>query len=171
VKWLVKIADGEHQVEIEAPRSAEGLRVAVDGREVVVDVSEIDQGGLSLLVDRRSYTVDFDRRTKGLSALVGGQEQSLWPLSVIDERQALSAAGRSTRAEQGPLAVTAPMPGKVVRLMVRAGDEVKAEQGLVIVEAMKMENELKSPRAGRIAEVSVKEGSAVEGGQKLCVLE
>jgi biotin carboxyl carrier protein len=143
----------------------------VDGKPLEVDVADADQGGLSLIVEGKSYLIDFDRRGKGIAVLVGHTEQSFFPLSVADERQVSSASVAGARAHEGPLQVVAPMPGKVVRLLVKIGDEVKAEQGLVIVEAMKMENELKAPRAGRVAEILVREGAAVEGGQKLCLLE
>jgi biotin carboxyl carrier protein len=63
------------------------------------------------------------------------------------------------------------MPGKVVKLLVKPGDEVKARQGLVVVEAMKMENELRSPKDGRVAEVLVAEGASVEAGRLLVVVE
>ena len=71
----------------------------------------------------------------------------------------------------GPQQVTAPMPGKVVRLLVSAGDEVQLRQGLVVVEAMKMENELRAAKAGRVREVFVREGQSVEAGTPLVVVE
>jgi len=67
--------------------------------------------------------------------------------------------------------VQSPMPGKVVKVLVTVGDEVKAGQGVVVVEAMKMENELKSPKDGKVKAVSAKEGQAVEAGQSLVTLE
>jgi biotin carboxyl carrier protein len=71
----------------------------------------------------------------------------------------------------GPQRVTAPMPGKIVRLLVKAGDEVKAKQGLVVVEAMKMENELRAARDGRVREVPAAEGQSVEAGAVLLIVE
>jgi biotin carboxyl carrier protein len=81
--------------------------------------------------------------------------------------------GRGAHAAQavGTQQVVAPMPGKVVRVLVKAGDQVKARQGLVVVEAMKMENELRSPKDGRIIDVSVAEGMSVEAGRLLVVVE
>lgn len=81
-------------------------------------------------------------------------------------------AGRAAPAQKAvSSSVQSPMPGKVVKLLVGVGDEVKAGQGVVVVEAMKMENELKSPRDGKVKAVSVKEGQAVEAGQALATLE
>ena len=175
MKWRVRLGDSEHLVEISAP-SPEGLpeattKVMVDGRPVAVDVVEADQGGLSLLVEGRSYTVDFEKRGEKTALLLGRTEQRLFPFTVADERQASSSAVASRRGHEGPLPIIAPMPGKVVRVLVEPGTEVKAEQGLIVVEAMKMENELKAPRAGRVKQVLVREGAAVEGGATLCVLE
>jgi biotin carboxyl carrier protein len=81
-------------------------------------------------------------------------------------------AGRAAAApKSGPAAVQSPMPGKVVKILIGVGDEVKAGQGVVVVEAMKMENELKTTRDGKIKSIAVKEGQAVEAGQSLVVLE
>jgi biotin carboxyl carrier protein len=81
-------------------------------------------------------------------------------------RRARGAAGG-----HGSGRLLAPMPGKVVRVLVAAGDEVEARQGLVVVEAMKMENELRAGRAGRVREIAVVEGASVEAGALLVVLE
>jgi biotin carboxyl carrier protein len=82
-----------------------------------------------------------------------------------------AARGAPAGAGSGPQRVTAPMPGKVVRVLVAAGDEVKARQGLVVVEAMKMENELRAARDGRVKDVHVAEGALVESGRLLVVVE
>jgi biotin carboxyl carrier protein len=74
-------------------------------------------------------------------------------------------------AREGRQQVLAPMPGRVLRVLVQPGDEVQARQGLVVIEAMKMENELMSPKAGRVAEVAVAEGASVEAGRLLVVVE
>jgi biotin carboxyl carrier protein len=79
------------------------------------------------------------------------------------------AAARFT--VEGRQTLTAPMPGRIVRVLVKAGDEVREGQGLVVVEAMKMENEMKSPKGGKVVEVLVSEGQTVEGNAKLCVVE
>jgi biotin carboxyl carrier protein len=79
--------------------------------------------------------------------------------------------GGAAAVAAGTQQVLAPMPGKVVKVLVKPGDEVKARQGLVVVEAMKMENELRSPKDGRVAEVLVTEGASVEAGRLLVVVE
>jgi len=90
--------------------------------------------------------------------------------AVVDRRRHESG-GAGAAAATGVQRVTAPMPGRVVRILVKAGDEVAVRQGLVVVEAMKMENELGSPKAGRVKEIAVAEGASVEAGRLLVVIE
>jgi biotin carboxyl carrier protein len=95
----------------------------------------------------------------------------MFPLEILDEKKLRMrrASGRFT--VQGKQTLTSPMPGKVVKVLVAVGDEVKEGQGLVVVEAMKMENELRSPKDGKVVELHVKEGQAVEGNARLCAVE
>jgi biotin carboxyl carrier protein len=92
-------------------------------------------------------------------------------LEIFDERQMRMRGIAERSAAAGRQVVTAPMPGKVVRVLVRLGDKVAQGQGMVIVEAMKMENELRSAKQGTVVELAAREGQAVEGGTKLLVLE
>jgi biotin carboxyl carrier protein len=92
-------------------------------------------------------------------------------VDVADERTVRLRAGLSGFSVSGKVVVTAPMPGKVVRILVTPGTEVTEGQGLVVVEAMKMENELRSPKAGKVLEVFAKEGSTVEANAKLLSVE
>jgi biotin carboxyl carrier protein len=89
----------------------------------------------------------------------------------INPRQTGRHRADSGVATDGEQPVTAPMPGRVVRVLVQAGDEVAAKQGVIVVEAMKMENELRSPKAGRVKEVSVTPGTSVDAGRVLLVVE
>ena len=92
-------------------------------------------------------------------------------LTVVDERQLRLRGSDSSMAEDGPQVVASPMPGKVVKLLVGPGDEVEDGQPLIVIEAMKMENELRAPTAGVVAEVFVAEGEAVDARTKLIALE
>jgi len=117
----------------------------------------------SILIDGRSYAV----------TLLGGGDVSVngrvFHVEVLDPR---GMRGRRTAAESsGPQSVTAPMPGRVLRVLVEAGQDVEAGQGLIVVEAMKMQNEMKSPRAGRVASVKVDAGATVSAGDILVVIE
>ena len=152
----------------------EGLyRVVIDGVERMVDAAPVDGSTFSLLCladNRSSQEVGLSRT--GLP----GEIAVHMPTGVASVRVLTGAAsrfGRGGGAAQaaGTQQVLAPMPGKVVKILVRPGDDVKARQGLVVVEAMKMENELRSPKDGRVSEVLVAEGASVEAGRPLVVVE
>ena len=140
-------------------------RVTVDGEARLVDAARLDAGTLSLLVDAVSWTVGVGEPTPGGERAVSVDGARIQVL-LSSER------GRwGRRGAAGPQKVTAPMPGKVVRVLVQEGDTVKARQPLLVVEAMKMENELRSPKDGIVAEIRVAEGTSVEAGSLLAVVE
>jgi biotin carboxyl carrier protein len=138
--------------------------VMVDGRVRVVDFRETGRDFASLILDGHSVEAGFERRPEGWDVYL--PERTLFVELAEAARGAVAPARRAT----GPLRVTAPMPGKIVRVLKQAGDEVEAGQGLVVMEAMKMENELRAPRAGRLSEVAVREGQAVEQGALVAVV-
>jgi len=158
-------------VDVEAKDGA--YRVVVDGVERLVDAAAVDGSTFSLicLSDGRSS------QEVGLSPTgLPGEIAVHMPAGVASVRVLTGLASRFGRGggavqAAGTQQVLAPMPGKVVKVLVAAGDEVKARQGLVVVEAMKMENELRSPKDGRVAEVMVAEGASVEAGRLLVVVE
>jgi len=149
------------------------FRLVIDGVERMVDAAAVDAATFSLicLADGRSS------QEVGLSPTgLPGEIAVHMPTGVASARVITGAAsrfGRGAGAAQaaGTQQVLAPMPGKVVKILVKAGDEVKARQGLVVVEAMKMENELRSPKDGRVSDVLVAEGASVEAGRLLVVVE
>jgi biotin carboxyl carrier protein len=123
--------------------------------------------------DARERTVEIepasapDAAVRKVKVRVGGQ-----PAKVESARQnRLQGLGQRAGSAHGPAGVSAPMPGRVIKLLAKAGDAVKAGQGLVIVEAMKMENEVRAPRDGQVAEVRVKEGQAVEAQEVMLTLQ
>ena len=146
------------------------FRVAWDGVSRVVDARRLDGSTLSLILsgeDPRSYQVRLDRRGSGTLAVhVGG-----YVIETVVNGGERGGWSRDAGSGAGAQRVTAPMPGKVVRLLVEVGDEVTIRQPLVVVEAMKMENELGAPRAGRVTEVATHEGASVETGKLLVVVE
>ena len=148
-------------------------RVVIDGVEQMVDGAAVDGATFSLIcvADGRS-SQEVGLSPTGLS----GEIAVHMPTGVASVRVLTGAAsrfGRGSGAVQaaGTQQVLAPMPGKVVKILVKAGDEVKARQGLVVVEAMKMENELRSPKDGRVSDVLVAEGASVEAGRLLVIVE
>jgi biotin carboxyl carrier protein len=142
-------------------------RVALRGKVWDLDAVSLPSGALSLLVGGESYDVAVHDAGDRLDVSLRGHSESL---EVLDESRMRLRSSKTKAVAAGPQAVSTPMPGKVVRVLVKAGDEVKEGQGLVVVEAMKMENELKSPKDGRVSEVLVREGQTVEGGGRLVVV-
>jgi biotin carboxyl carrier protein len=161
------ILDGEeHVVEI-APHGS-GYRVTVGEQALEVDAAHLQGFALSLIVGTRSVRCDIEPRADGKVAVLVGE--TVYSLEILDERRLRLRRASGTFTLEGPQRIDAPMPGKVVRVLVKVGDEVQEGQGLVVVEAMKMENELKSPKAGKIAELHAQEGATVEAGAKLVVV-
>ncbi len=145
--------------------------VAVDKRLVEVDLaalpdlSEVQPGVYSALHEGRSYELLITPVNGSWAVDVGGRRL------VVDASDPRRAGPRHKRGQEGRLNLTAAMPGKVVRTLVNAGDEVAAGQGIVVVEAMKMQNELKAPRAGRIVAVLVRPGGTISAGEVLATME
>jgi biotin carboxyl carrier protein len=139
------------------------MECAVDGRAMQVDAQMLQPGVLSLVVEGRQYRCILD----GDAVLIGGRRVEF---EVSDPRSLQGRRGVGVGAA-GPRAVKAPMPGRVVRVLVATGEEVSEQQGIVVIEAMKMQNELKSPKAGRVARVAVNVGDAVAANEVLAVIE
>jgi biotin carboxyl carrier protein len=147
-------------------------QVAVDGRTIEIDagqlalVTQVEPGVYSVLLEGASYEIRLVETLQGQSAETGGRR---FAVEVRDPRD----SSRSSRASlgSGRQKVAAPMPGKVVRVLVNVGDEVDAGQGLVVVEAMKMQNEMKASRPGRVIEIRARGGQTVRAGDTLVVLE
>ena len=146
--------------------------VAVDNRTIEIDseqlsaVTQVEPGVYSVLLDGVSYEIRVIQTSRGYSAELGGRS---FLVEVSDPRDARNASRASTSS--GRQSVAAPMPGKVVRVLVNVGDSVEAGQGLVVVEAMKMQNEMRSARPGRVIEVRAGAGETVGAGDTLVVLE
>lgn len=148
--------------------SQSGALVAhVEGRVVPVDAHEVAPGILSLLIAGRAYRCVLMSVGDDRTIAVRG---SVYSVAVVNPRS-LRAQRRAGSVGNGAMQVKASMPGRVARVLVAAGDEVEAQQGIVVIEAMKMQNELKAPRAGRVVEIRVSAGDTVTSGQILAVLE
>ena len=146
---------------------APDCRFRIDGgaeRQAQVEVPE--PCVYSVLMDGRSYEVRVEEGPGGLVAVIGGHR---FEIAVRDPRRWTGGAGQDSAT--GVETVASPMPGKVVRVLVAVGDTVTAGQGLVVVEAMKMQNEMKASRAGRIATLAAREGSTVAAGEVLATIE
>ena len=140
--------------------------VAIDGTARMVDARPIGSHGWSLVVDGVVREVSVLGRGDAWVVQVGGRTHRL---KLLDERAMRSRAKGALGS--GEREVRAAMPGKVVAVLVELGATVTQGQGLLVIEAMKMENEVGSPRAGTVQEIRVKPGQAVEAGELLAVVE
>jgi biotin carboxyl carrier protein len=122
---------------------------------------------LSILLDGQSFEISVTPSPDGKLKLQAGAWEFI--AEVIDPR-AWSGRRHGAVEAEGRQQIVAPMPGKVVRVLVKAGDRVETAQGLLVVEAMKMQNEIRSPKSGTVERVLVKEGQAVNAGEVLCVV-
>ena len=168
VNYEVAEKKGE-SVRVGLRETGEGLyEISLDGKTVHVDAVRSGRNIYSIIEDGQQFEAMVDEKgAHGFDVLVSGR---IFHLEVIDERSKL-LAGSAAAVVSGPQTVVAEMPGKVVKLNVAVGAEVRERQGIVIVEAMKMENEIPSPVAGIVREIAVVEGQTVEAGATLFVVE
>ena len=144
-----------------------GAELEIDSAAQEIDLVEVRPGVYSALIEGRSVEVFLAREDGGVfRAAINGQVHAV----ELRDPRAYTAAG-GPGADGGPLTIKAQMPGKVVQVLAAAGDEVEAEHGILVVEAMKMQNEIRVPRAGRIVSINVAPGDSVETGRALAVLE
>jgi biotin carboxyl carrier protein len=165
MNYEVRIFGKTHIVKFE--RQGEGWQAQLDGESESADVVETAPNTFSVLLSDRSYEVCVMPSGGGqLQLQADGLE---FNAEVIDPRSWRGRRHGSAEAE-GRQQIVAPMSGKVVRLLVKAGDAVEAGQGLLVVEAMKMQNEIRSPKSGTVERVAVAEGHAVNAGEVLCIV-
>jgi biotin carboxyl carrier protein len=165
--FIAKLGDQSYTLEIEEIEKSL-YRVSVDGNEFLVDGKKTGRTNYSLIVDNRSFEIEVDHAEDEYRVLVDGRN---YHVNLVDERRVRIGGGQSEIQLQGRQKVSVPMPGKVIAVLVSEGDSIEKGQGLVIVEAMKMENEVRSPIAGEVKEIKVKAGDAVEGGAVLLIVE
>ena len=177
---MLEIAVGDRVRTVSVVRKGALLHVTLDGRTHVVDARRVSDSALSMLIQNghdgaavRSIDATFAERADG-----GNFDVHLLGRAIAVEARPSTRWGRRNdgptslrTAAQGPQRVVSPMPGKIVRVLVKPGDQVTAKQGLVVVEAMKMENELRAARDGRVREVPAVEGQSVEAGAVLVIVD
>jgi biotin carboxyl carrier protein len=159
-------------VSIERAGADGRFRITVDGDATLVEAQRIGAFGMSLLLP------DAGHETAKVSIVPGPmQGEQLAYLDgriasvTVNARRTGRGGADAAGAPHGEQRIVAPMPGRVVRVLVAAGDTVDVRQPVVVVEAMKMENELRSPKAGRVKEVAVSAGTSVEAGRVLVVID
>lgn len=141
--------------------------LAYDAQRHAAQVSQPEPGFFTVVLNDRVFRCLLNEMPGGQTeVIVNGQRI---PVTVHDKKSLRSQA--SGAAAGGKATLTAPMPGKVVRVLCAVGDEVAAQQGLLVVEAMKMQNEVQAPKAGKVTELRVSEGQTVNAGEVLAVIE
>jgi biotin carboxyl carrier protein len=169
MKFEVRLtsASGKKLRTVDLEREADRWKISLDGQPVNADAEEIAPNTLSLLLEGQSYEVHITPSPDGMLKLQTGLQE--FTAEVVDPRAWRGRRHGALEAE-GRQQIVAPMPGKVVRLLVGVGDEVQAGQGLLVVEAMKMQNEIRSPKGGTVERLHVKEGQPVNAGEVLCIV-
>jgi acetyl/propionyl-CoA carboxylase alpha subunit len=160
--WL-EIDGKKHNVEVPAGASSGAVECVVDGRRTAVNVRVLEAGVMSLVVEGRQYRCVLD----GDGVVIGGRRYGF----EVDDPRSLQGRRCGWAGVDGPRPVKAPMPGRVVRVLVNDGQDVEEGEAIVVIEAMKMQNELRSPKAGRVVRVAVGVGDAVGAGDVLAVVE
>lgn len=163
--YEVLVGGKPHRLELE--RADTGWLCRLDGREVHVDAVLPRRDVLSLLVDGRAYEIKRERTPTDLHLWVGSTP---FAVEVRDPRSFRSRRG-SALDNKGPRKIVAPMPGRVIRLLTDEQSSVEAGQGIIVVEAMKMQNEIKSPKKGRIRKIMAVPGATVNAGDVLAIVE
>ena len=154
------------QVEIDPADSPGQWRIRIDGHPVEADVHLLRPGVLSLLIDGQSFRIVLDADLNDPALHVGAQRIPY----RIDDPRSLRSRRRHARTD-GPVTLKASMPGRVVRLLVEKGDAVAIHQGVLVLEAMKMQNEIKSPKDGQVRDLRVSAGDTVAVGDILAIIE
>lgn len=165
--FVARLGERAYTVEIEEIEKSH-YQVAVDGNEFLVDGKKTGRTNYSLIVDNRSFEVEVDLTGDEYRVLVDGRS---YHIHLIDERRVRRGSADLGTQLHGVQQVLVPMPGKVIALLVSQDELVERGQGLAIIEAMKMENEVRSPVAGTVKEIRVKPGESVEGGTVLAIVD
>ncbi|MBI3089742.1 MAG: biotin/lipoyl-binding protein [Candidatus Tectomicrobia bacterium] len=163
--YMIQIGEQVHRVEVRQGEA--GMAVDIDGQRSVIDVVPGAGRVYSLIVDGRSYVIDVQELGEQRQVHVNGLALVV---DVIDE-QRRRRHGASGGGFEGEQLISSAMPGKVVKILVEVGQQVTKGQGVIVIEAMKMENELKAPRDGEVKQILVQEGQAVEARAGLLRIE
>ena len=163
--YEVSIDGKNHRLELD--RTDEGWECKLDGRLVAVDAVLARRDVLSVLINGKAFEIKRERTATDMHLWVGSAR---YAAELRDPRSLRSRRGAAA-GDQGARKLLAPMPGKVVRVLAPEKTEVEAGQGVIVVEAMKMQNEIKSPKKGIVQKVLAMEGSPVNAGDVLAIVE
>jgi biotin carboxyl carrier protein len=160
--------DGQKKHIVELTEKGENYEFALDGQPVEADAVQLSPYTISVLLGGQSFEIHVSRSADGKLKLQCGPHD--YAAEMLDPR-AWQGRRHGPLEVEGRAEIVAPMPGKVIRLLVAAGDAVEAGQGLLVVEAMKMQNEIRSPKSGKVQRLLAKEGQPVNAGDVLALVE
>ena len=166
MEYEIVINGARRSVEFTAPaREASRVTFTNDGRLVEADAIRVSSGVYSILLGGRSLEVTAEETSNGLLLRANGRE---FQMEIVDPRSWRRGRGAGIELE-GRQQLLAPMPGKIVRVLAAAGQQVTAGQGLLVIEAMKMQNEIRSPKSGTVQKLA-REGQTVNAGEILAIV-
>jgi biotin carboxyl carrier protein len=160
------LIDGKNY-QLELQHSSTGWKCRIDGREIEMDAVLARRDVISLIINGKAYEVKRERTPTDMHIWVGSARYG----AEVRDPRSLRSHRESAGAESGPRKLVAPMPGRIVRVLVSEKSEVDAGQGLVVVEAMKMQNEIKSPKKGIVQKLVASAGANVNAGDVLAIVE
>ncbi len=165
---LLDGAEGQKKRTVELEPVGDSYRILLDGQAVKADATLVAPNTISILLDGQSFEVHVTPSLDGKIKLQSGAHEFT---AEIQDPRAWRGRRQGALETEGRQQIVAPMPGKVIRLLVKVGDEVEVGQGLVVVEAMKMQNEIRSPKKGKVERLQAKEGQNVNAGDILAWVE
>jgi biotin carboxyl carrier protein len=167
MKLEIEIAGRLRVIELLPADGQQQSHATLDGQPVEIEAHLLRPGVLSLVIEGRAYRVVLEDDPDEPAIHLAGRRHAY----RIDDPRSLKARRAHAQGHDGPRPIKASMPGRVVRILAQPGDTVEVNQGVVVIEAMKMQNELKSPKAGKVAVLRVSPGDTVAAGEILAVIE
>ena len=165
--YIATLGEQTHKIEVQELEEDHLYRIVIDDNERTVDGRQLSAHMYSLLVDDQSFTIDVTSKEDDYTVSCEGKT---FQVKLLDERRA-ARPGESRGSGVGDKEVRSFMPGKVVEVLVAVGDAVEKDQAVLVIEAMKMENEVRTSTAGTVKGIHVAQGQAVESGELLIELE
>lgn len=164
---ILEILHGKHKIAIEVTSNGNRKKIRLGDREIICDWVRLGDGHYSLILDGNVHDVNINLTSEACTV---SSRAGTYLFRIKDPRR-IGKNDHRGDSQSGIRRICADMPGKVVRIMVQCGDEVAYEQSLLVLEAMKMQNEIRAPKSGIVMEIAVKPGGTVNTGDLLAVIE
>ena len=168
MKYIAQLPDSEHAISLSVAGSSP--TADIDGRHYDIEIRELSSGEYLLINGADVYKCRVEIKPHSPNSLTVVLRGISYDVKIIDPKRLRSGRG-SAAHDHGSAEIVSPMPGKVVRVLVQAGAKVEAGAGIIVVEAMKMQNEMKAPKAGTVVAINFEAGATVNAGDVLAVIE